>query len=697
MATLQDIIQRAEALKEETALNSISPDRAGGIMYDTLIYINQMQLQESNPLLISKIYASVAAMEADSAPVSDLTGRALVPGQVVCIVTSDTTSADYGVIYRYDGTTDGVSSWTAVGRIGSLYLEGCLFAGIATPTTDPGIPTKKVFYLAVGIGTYTNFGGITIYENEFAALVWDNAWEKMPFGISPSNTINLLADNLIASVGPLPVVSTHTKIDAQIKGLLQTDGTLNTGPTQTTSDFIEILPETVALSWYGIFPHISIYDGLCLYDENKDFVAGIAGSVYGSIGNSGNVKLSNYPTAKYFRFCPFLPQDLSKVSWVQQLSGETPQYQKIDGESWGTFSAPTSGQWQYINKLNNYGPSFIYFHSDQGQLDMGVYNYSTGKWLRPNGPWDGWEFVDLPNDGSTIYVYVRSNESSAISGEMRVLSKGGLASVIANAERELQKVPKVITIGTGKDYTTLRAGLAAARNYNGAKVVVYPGTYNLLTEWASEIAAHTGGVKGNLIGNGMHVVFLPGAYVTCNYSPTGNNDQDDWVRTYFNPFYTNGTDFILEGANIECSNTRYCVHDELAGAIGSYVHKYINCNMKYNGTRDSGNYAQCIGGGLGEHGYIEIVGGKYISNPVAATPEGISYHNGAVATADSVIYIRDVYVGGRIRFGAHGPSTNASKAYVSGCSTTAIENVQEVGGGSATLFDVTAWNNTIRS
>ena len=118
METLQDIIQRAEALKEETALNSISPDRAGSIMYDTLIYINQMQLQASNPLLISKIYASVAAMEADSAPVSDLTGKPLVAGQVVCIVTSDTSSADYGVIYRYDGTTDGVSSWTAVGEMG---------------------------------------------------------------------------------------------------------------------------------------------------------------------------------------------------------------------------------------------------------------------------------------------------------------------------------------------------------------------------------------------------------------------------------------------------------------------------------------------------------------------------------------------------------------------------------------------------
>ena len=167
MATLQDIIQRAEALKEETALNSISPERAGGIMYDTLIYINQMQMQESNPLLISKIYASVAAMEADSAPVSDLTGRALVPGQVVCIVTPDTSSADYGVIYRYNGTTGGASSWSATGKIGSLpYMIGYQFKGVATPSTNPGTPDQKVFYLAFASGVYTNFDNTRVNDGE---------------------------------------------------------------------------------------------------------------------------------------------------------------------------------------------------------------------------------------------------------------------------------------------------------------------------------------------------------------------------------------------------------------------------------------------------------------------------------------------------------------------------------------------------
>lgn len=41
MATLQEILARAQALREETALGSISPERVGSIMFDTLLQIAQ--------------------------------------------------------------------------------------------------------------------------------------------------------------------------------------------------------------------------------------------------------------------------------------------------------------------------------------------------------------------------------------------------------------------------------------------------------------------------------------------------------------------------------------------------------------------------------------------------------------------------------------------------------------------------------
>ena len=115
MVNIYEILQRAASLKEETALNSISPERAGGIMYDTLLALNDLWLQQGSALVISKIYASVAAMEADTAPVSDLTGKPLRPGQIVVIASSD---SDNGSVYRYNGTD--APSWSLVGAIGNL-------------------------------------------------------------------------------------------------------------------------------------------------------------------------------------------------------------------------------------------------------------------------------------------------------------------------------------------------------------------------------------------------------------------------------------------------------------------------------------------------------------------------------------------------------------------------------------------------
>lgn len=61
---------------------------------------------------------------------------------------------------------------------------GYQFAGIATRATNPGTPDQKVFYIANGKGTYTNFGGINVTEDEVIFLVLDNAWHKAATGIA---------------------------------------------------------------------------------------------------------------------------------------------------------------------------------------------------------------------------------------------------------------------------------------------------------------------------------------------------------------------------------------------------------------------------------------------------------------------------------------------------------------------------------
>ena len=63
---------------------------------------------------------------------------------------------------------------------------GYQFAGVATldPATEPGTPDAKVFYIANGKGTYTNFGGLEVTEDDVVVLYWDTAWHKVPTGIA---------------------------------------------------------------------------------------------------------------------------------------------------------------------------------------------------------------------------------------------------------------------------------------------------------------------------------------------------------------------------------------------------------------------------------------------------------------------------------------------------------------------------------
>lgn len=57
--------------------------------------------------------------------------------------------------------------------------ENATFAGIATPTTNPGTPDGPVFYIATTAGSYSNFGSLEVSKGETTILQWNNGtWTK---------------------------------------------------------------------------------------------------------------------------------------------------------------------------------------------------------------------------------------------------------------------------------------------------------------------------------------------------------------------------------------------------------------------------------------------------------------------------------------------------------------------------------------
>lgn len=115
MATIYDLQARATALRGKTEAESITPDEVGGLHADTLAYIAEME-QSADGLGIRKVYATKAAMEADTAP-KGTNGKPLRYGQLVCIYNAAQPETEgSGDIYAWQKP-----GWLLMGNISNIY------------------------------------------------------------------------------------------------------------------------------------------------------------------------------------------------------------------------------------------------------------------------------------------------------------------------------------------------------------------------------------------------------------------------------------------------------------------------------------------------------------------------------------------------------------------------------------------------
>lgn len=91
----------------------------------------------------------------------------------------------------------GVISSSIAETVDNIVNAGYVFAGVATPSTNPGTPNAKVFYIANGKGTYTNFRGLEVTEDEVVILYYDIAWHKVATGIASQEKLTELDAEIV--------------------------------------------------------------------------------------------------------------------------------------------------------------------------------------------------------------------------------------------------------------------------------------------------------------------------------------------------------------------------------------------------------------------------------------------------------------------------------------------------------------------
>lgn len=140
--------------------------------------------------------------------------------------------------------------------------KDCTFAGIATPTTNPGVPDGNVFYLATEAGIYANFNGIEIATGEAIILEWRGSWVKKTSGFATQQQFSELYSKLLLSSNKLFFN----------QGGFEVDGDINNETTGGLYD-VRLKTETMRTQPVVVYIPIGFESNICYADETMTIVS----------------------------------------------------------------------------------------------------------------------------------------------------------------------------------------------------------------------------------------------------------------------------------------------------------------------------------------------------------------------------------------------------------------------------------------
>lgn len=87
------------------------------------------------------------------------------------------------------------------------------YEGVAIPSTNPGTPAGRTFYLATQSGTYTSFGGLVLDGNSLCVLVWDGSiWTKKELSVPTTSVVSSISTALTTLQNKLATIEHNTEV-----------------------------------------------------------------------------------------------------------------------------------------------------------------------------------------------------------------------------------------------------------------------------------------------------------------------------------------------------------------------------------------------------------------------------------------------------------------------------------------------------
>lgn len=446
---------------------------------------------------------------------------------------------------------------------------------------------------------------------------------------------------------------------------------------------------------------------LAFYDENKSYISGMLINKTATITSPNNAKFTrfslhknNYLTAQFEEGDSYtgLEEFYYYIDFLKALDYN----QKIINEKEVSFISPTENIFTYVNiimgafiaystgnlnyDVNFFATDYIELKNTETSISINNSKYCQLAFYDENKLYLS-GYYEATNDNTLNLAipenakYLRFSSYKTRLDSQMIVYGNTLPAVyvppykinlyqIKEMERKIETTFNNIRhCGIGYEFETLKEAIQTLTEFENITLYVHEGIYNLYNEFGGDsfFDNYNASINGYglVLKNNIHVIFSSGAKVVFNY--TGNNSE---VHSKFSPFNSAEKGFILENANIECSNCRYCVHDERVNSLDSYINKYKNCIMNIDNTQNPNWHTnQSIGGGLGHNGEIIIDGNIFGTS--------VSYHNNASSSdtsAKSNIIVKNNYFKtGTIRMSNCGVSTEKTNVII--CNNSVPSNI----------------------
>lgn len=213
------------------------------------------------------------------------------------------------------GRIDGLQ--TAINGINTKLAEGYIYAGIATPSTNPDTISGKVFFIAVQAGTYTNLGGIVVAYGVTILKYNGSAWSSEQV-LAIDNEPIAGSGNLVKSGGIYDCLFITVEESQEVSPGTTSNGILRTATGNVdssisgwgVSDFIS-LSSMLSFNVSNGYGLVDAFCGIALYDSAMNYIN------IGLKGDGTEYYCSDYPSAKYLRFSLNLVNGGTKMTAVK--------------------------------------------------------------------------------------------------------------------------------------------------------------------------------------------------------------------------------------------------------------------------------------------------------------------------------------------------------------------------------------------